>query len=65
MKKVVFTITKQGEVFIQAQGYRGQECLKSPKVQKLLDLLKKEGNIERLETLQAQTQELLQEESQW
>lgn len=64
MKRVVFRITREGEVFLEAQGYEGQECLKSPKVQKILNLLKQEGEIDRME-LQEQKHNLQEEETLW
>ncbi|MEN3034377.1 MAG: hypothetical protein ABDH18_05250 [Aquificaceae bacterium] len=64
MRKIVFTITKEGQVFLQAEGYENQECLKSPRVQKLLERLKQEGEIERVE-LEGQKESLKQEEKLW
>ena len=63
MKKVVFEIDKEGKVLIRAEGYQGNQCEYSPNVKKLLELLKAQGEIDKVEKLyeekqkQTQTQE--------
>lgn len=47
MKKVIFEIDKEGKVSLRAEGYKEDECMKSPLVQKLLKTLKEEGEIDK------------------
>lgn len=61
MRKVVFEIDKEGQVYIQAEGYQGSECMKSKKVQELIKLLEREGQIDNMEKLYQEEKKTLEE----
>ncbi len=61
MRKVVFEIDKEGQVYIQAEGYQGSECMKSQKVQDLIKLLEKEGQIDNIQKLYQEEKKTIEE----
>jgi hypothetical protein len=62
MKKVVLEIDREGQVSIRAEGYQGNQCEYSPHVKKLLELLKAQGEIDKVEKLYEEKQTQTQEE---
>ncbi len=62
MKKVIFEIDKEGKVLIRAEGYYGNQCEYSPNIRKLLELLKAQGEIDKIEKLYEEKQTQTQEE---
>lgn len=65
MRRVVFTISKEGEVQVEATGYEGKSCLQSKKVKEILEILKQEGEIDLMQVQEEQRQAIMQEESLW
>lgn len=59
MKKVIFEIDKEGKVSLRAEGYKEDECMKSPLVQKLL---KNIDEVEKVQKLYTEEREVNYEE---
>lgn len=48
MRKVVFEIDKEGKVELRAEGYKGDECMRSEKVRKLLSAIDEVDSMKKL-----------------
>lgn len=64
-RKIIVQITKEGEVRIDAENFKGDECMRNDIVKKLIEILQKEGEIDEIQKLNQIQENEITEEQYW